>query len=61
MIDADAQGNVGTSLDASSPGNLFHLMIEGRTLGDLIESVRPNLDLWQQTLDWRRSTCACRP
>jgi len=45
LIDADAQGNVGTSLDASSPGNLFHLMIEGRTLGDLVESVRPNLDL----------------
>ncbi len=45
LIDADAQGNVGTSLDASSPGNLFHLMLEGRALNDLTSPVRENLDL----------------
>lgn len=45
LIDADAQGNVGTSLDASSPGNLFHLMIEGKPLGQLTAGIRENLDL----------------
>ena len=45
LMDADAQGNVGTSLDASSPGNLFHLMIEGRPLPELCAPVRGNLDL----------------
>ena len=39
LIDADAQGNVGTSFDASSPGNLFHLMIEGRPLAELTAKV----------------------
>ena len=45
LIDADAQGNIGTSLDATSPGNLFHLMIEGRPLTELSAPVRDNLDL----------------
>jgi chromosome partitioning protein len=45
LIDADAQGNVGTSLNASSPGNLFHLMIDGRPLSELTANLRENLDL----------------
>jgi chromosome partitioning protein len=45
LIDADAQGNVGTSLDLKSPGTLFHLMIDGESLDNLTTPARANLDL----------------
>ena len=45
LIDADAQGNVGASLQVKGPGNLKDLMLDGRPLEELRVEVSPNLHL----------------
>lgn len=45
LVDADAQGNVGASLQIKGPGTLKDLMLDGKDLADLTVTARPQLDL----------------
>jgi chromosome partitioning protein len=45
LVDTDAQGNVGVSLNAASERSLYHVLVMGLRVADAVRTVRPNLDL----------------
>lgn len=45
MVDTDAQGNVGVSLDVKAQRSLYHVLVMGLPCEDAVVPVRPNLDL----------------
>ncbi len=45
LIDMDAQGNVGVSLGIKGEFSLYHLLVEGKSPGDVAVPVRGNLDV----------------
>lgn len=45
LVDTDAQGNVGVSLNKNADKSLYHALVMGLPLKTVIQSVRENLDL----------------
>jgi chromosome partitioning protein len=45
LVDTDAQGNVGVSLDKNADKSLYHVLVMGLPLKTVIQTVRENLDL----------------
>ena len=45
LVDTDAQGNVGVSLNTNSEKSLYHLLVMGLPLKTVVQSVRDNLDV----------------
>lgn len=45
LVDTDAQGNVGVSLDKKADKSLYHVLVMGLPLKAVIQTVRENLDL----------------
>lgn len=45
MVDTDAQGNVGVSLDVKAQRTLYHVLVMGLPCEEAVVNVRPNLDL----------------
>ncbi len=45
LVDTDAQGNVGVSLDKNAEKSLYHVLVMGLPLKTVIQTVRENLDL----------------
>jgi chromosome partitioning protein len=45
LVDTDAQGNVGVSLDKKADKSLYHVLVMGLPLKAVIQPVRDNLDL----------------
>jgi len=45
LVDTDAQGNVGVSLDLKSASTLYHVLVMGMPAAQAAVNVRPNLDV----------------
>ncbi|MEO7111854.1 MAG: AAA family ATPase, partial [Polyangiaceae bacterium] len=45
LVDTDAQGNVGVSLDLKSSSTLYHVLVMGMPAAQAAVNVRPNLDV----------------
>jgi chromosome partitioning protein len=45
IVDTDAQGNVGVSLNVKAERTLYHVVVMGIPVADAVINVRPNLDL----------------
>lgn len=45
IVDTDAQGNVGVSLDVKAQRTLYHVLVMGLPSEEAVVNVRPNLDL----------------
>ncbi len=45
LVDTDAQGNVSVSLGATGERSLYHVLVMGLRVADVVQTIRPNLDL----------------
>jgi chromosome partitioning protein len=45
VVDTDAQGNVGVSLNVTTQRSLYHVLVMGTPIQEAVVNVRPNLDL----------------
>ena len=45
LVDTDAQGNIGVSLDLHFEKSLYHVLVTGQRPTDVIINARPNLDI----------------
>ncbi len=45
LVDTDAQGNVGVSLDLKASSTLYHVLVMGMPAAQAAVNVRPNLDI----------------
>ena len=45
LVDTDAQGNVGVSLDVKASSTLYHVLVRGMPAQQAAVTVRPNLDV----------------
>jgi chromosome partitioning protein len=45
LVDTDAQGNVSVSLGATGERSLYHVLVMGLRVQDVVQRIRPNLDL----------------
>lgn len=45
LVDTDAQGNVSVSLGAKGERSLYHVLVMGLRVADVVQTIRPGLDL----------------